>query len=132
MRAAFLQAQGGSGDDPESEFDTLLSQSFEALSLIGDRLEEYGADPAQLWRLIWVLHLCQSLDAQMTSMKDTAPGAKISTALDRIRASQDVDPVARLWAMEAKTDRTPEETVKLIEQIHGLDYRNAGRIWHGL
>lgn len=130
VHASFARARGDTALQPEGEFSNLLVQSSEALALIAERLEAYRTGPQNNWKLIWVLYLCKSIPEE--NAKKSELTSKIFDLIDEIRQSPALDPVARLWAIRTTTDRNPEETLRLVEYVHGLEYLEAGRAWHGL
>ena len=130
VHASFSRARGDTNLQPEGEFSDLLVQSPEALELIVERLEEYRTGPQNDWKLIWVLYLCKSIPEE--SKKKSELISKIFDLIDEIQQSPALDPVARLWAIRTTADRTPEEALRLVEYVHGLEYLEAGRAWHGL
>jgi hypothetical protein len=129
-RSLFAEEQGGAGAYPEEQFNELLSENSEALKLIANLLDNYGNSPTDTWRLVWILYLCKSLDADLIG--DTSLKSRIFNSLEKISRNAAIDPIGRLWATKATVNRTPAETQKAVEQIHALQYQEAGRIWHGL
>jgi hypothetical protein len=131
IRTSFAEAQGGMQESlPEDSFYDLLAQNSEALMLITKRLDEYQIGSANRWRLVWILYLCRNLTRGR--IEDAALGASIFTAIDKISDTQTIDPVCRLWATRTTVVRSPEDTVKVVEQIHALEYEKAGRAWYGI
>ena len=91
---------------------------------------QYSKSPDDVWRLIWTLYICKDID--LAVIEDDALRSNIAASLEKIRESQTVDLAARLWATKVPATRDSEENVPLIEQMHSLGYRDAGRIWYEL
>jgi Reverse transcriptase (RNA-dependent DNA polymerase) len=127
VRGEFSQEQGYE-TSPAEEFAEFLSESEEALLLIKKRLKDYSNSENDAWRLVWVLYLCKSL--QKTATTNGKLHSDIIDTIDQISQSQTVNPVGRLWASKAKSDRRPLEIGELVEKIHALGYLEAGRAWH--
>jgi hypothetical protein len=138
FRTAFAREQGAEQEltlenddyaDPEDAFYGLLSNDPEALKLVAERLEEYSRSPKDIWRLIWVLYVCR--DLRKDKIKDTALQSRIFNSIEAIQTSKAIDLIGRLWAQQVTKTRKSEETISLIEKIHGLGYQDAGSIWNG-
>jgi hypothetical protein len=119
----------GYEESPLDEFKKIFSEDSEALNLILERLEDYSQKSNETWRLVWVLYLCKFLSE--TSSKNKKLRSHIFEIIDRISHSNSVDRVARQWAAGGKAERAVVENEK-IEEIHTLEYLEAGRVWYGL
>jgi hypothetical protein len=70
--------------------------------------------------LVWVLYLCKFLGEP----------SRILDIINRISHSNSVNPVARQWAVGGNAKGAIVEAEK-IEEIHSLEYLEAGRAWYG-
>jgi hypothetical protein len=114
---------------PLARFRETFSENSEALSLIVERLEDYSQTKDETWRLVWVLYLCKFL--VKPSSNSQRLHSRIFDIMDRIGQSKSVDQVARQWAARGTAERAIVENEK-IEEIHTLEYLEAGRAWYGL
>jgi hypothetical protein len=94
-----------------------------------ERLEDYSQKSNETWRLVWVLYLSKFLGEP--SSKSQKLRSRIFDIIERISHSNSVDRVARQWAAGGKAERAVVENQK-IEEIHTLEYLEAGRAWYGL
>jgi hypothetical protein len=78
---------------------------------------------------VWVLYLCKVLDEP--SSKSQKLSSRIFDIIDRISHSNSVDRIARQWAAGRRAEGAIVENDK-IEEIHSLEYLEAGRAWYGL
>jgi hypothetical protein len=111
----------GYEDSPLDDFTEIFSENSEAINLIVERLEEYSQKSNETWRLVWILYLCKFLGEP----------SRILDIIGRISHSNSVDPVARQWAAGGNAKGAIVEDEK-IEEIHTLEYLEAGRAWYGL
>jgi hypothetical protein len=128
VRGLFSETVGYE-DSPLDDFGEILSENLEALKLIAERLEDYSQKNDETWRLVWVLYLCKFLVE--TSAKDQKSRSRISDLIDQIAHSKSVDPVCGQWASGGKAKRAIVENEK-IEEVHDLEYLEAGKAWYGL
>jgi hypothetical protein len=119
----------GYEESPLDNFRDVLSEDSEALNLIMKRLEDYSQNNNETWRLVWVLYLCKFLGEP--SSKSKKMHSRISDIINRVSHSNSVDRVARQWAAGGKAERAVVENGK-IEEIHTLEYLEAGRAWYGI
>jgi hypothetical protein len=128
VRGLFSETVGYE-DSPLDDFSEILSENLEALKLIAERLEDYSQRNDETWRLVWVLYLCKFLVE--TSAKNQKARSRISDLIDQIAHSKSVDPVGGQWAAGGKAKRAMVENEK-IEEVHDLEYLEAGKAWYGL
>lgn len=112
-----------------TQFGALLTKSTVVVQKICDRLEEYSRDNANTWRLVWVLYLCK--DISSTGLADAAVKSRLDAALDGIRKSPTLSPVARLWAANMPGYPQISKSTAEIEQLHSLDYLDRGQRCYG-
>ena len=127
VRALFTETVGYE-QSPLDEFREIISTNSELLNLIAQRLEHYARKRDETWRLVWVLYLCTFLN--QPSSQNEKLRMRIVNIIDQISHSNLVDQVACQWAFTGKAKRAVVEDRK-IEQIHDLEYLEAGSVWHG-
>jgi hypothetical protein len=127
VRGLFTETVGYE-QSPLGDFKEIISENSEILHLITQRLEDYAQRRDQTWRLVWVLYLCTFLDEP--SPQDEKLRARIFDIIDQISHSNSVDQVARQWASTRRAKRVVVEDKK-IEEIHDLEYLEAGSAWFG-
>ena len=128
VRGLFSETVGYE-ESPLDDFKEIFSENSEALDLIVERLEDYSQNSNETWRLVWVLYLCKCLAEPFS--KSQKLHSRVFDIIDRINHSASVDRVARQWAARGKAERVIVENEK-IEEIHTLEYLEAGRAWYGL
>jgi hypothetical protein len=127
VRGLFTETVGYE-QSPLDDFREIISGNSEILNLIIQRLEDYTQKRDQTWRLVWVLYLCTFLEEPFP--QDEKLRSRIFDIIDQISHSNSVDRVARQWASTRRAKRVVVED-KRIEEIHDLEYLEAGRAWFG-
>ena len=127
IRGLFTETVGYE-QSPLDDFRKIISKNSELLDLIAQRLEDYSQKRDQTWKLVWVLYLCTFLTE--ASSQDQKLRSRIVDIIDHISHSNSVDQVARQWASTGKAKRAVVEDKK-IEEIHDLEYLEAGSAWYG-
>jgi hypothetical protein len=130
VRGLFTERVGYE-ESPLDSFRGIFSENSEALNLIVERLEDYSQKSNETWRLVlvWVLYLCKFLDEPSSNSQKLS--SRIFDIIDRISHSNSVDRIARQWAAGRRAEGAIVENDK-IEEIHSLEYLEAGRAWYGL
>jgi hypothetical protein len=90
------------------------------VQLTSKRLAEYGTEPENAWRAIWVIYL---IEQQRTS-EEFAP------QLAEIEQSAQMPTVVKLWARRCRLG-IGGEPLKLGEALHDMSYVDAGHQCYG-
>jgi len=128
VRALFSNKQGYP-DPPDKQFETLLSGNAQAIDRICELLEGYAQDASNTWRLIWILNLCKSITIH--SISDAARRARLEDVLQRIRRSNTLPMVVRLWSSTMPDFPDPPKISTKVEELHDLDYVAQGAACYG-
>ena len=119
-------SDGDNGTPPlRDHFRGQLSQDKVLIEAIEHSLNYFAAHAGELWRLTWLLYLCQDIDFEMVSKSQSA---SLKKAVGHIQANPSIPVLARLWAINTN-DITPD--LAKIEQIHERSYIEGGHLFLG-
>ena len=99
----------------------LLRGDQQAVALTGTRLVEYGKDPANAWRAIWVIYL---IEQQGTAKQFDAP-------LKEVEENATMPSEVKLWARRCRLGAEGEPK-RLDDSMHDLSYIDAGKRCYGV
>jgi hypothetical protein len=130
MRVAAIYADSHElGISPSAQFASLLSKNADVVQKVCDRIEEYSRDNTNTWRLVWVLYLCKDIDS--AELTNPTLKSRLDAALEAVRKSSTVVPVARLWAGKMPGYPGTDKSLAEIEELHSLDYLERGQRSYG-
>ena len=99
--------------------DLLLSDP-NVINLTGTRLGQYGNQPPDVWRAIWVIYVIEQQQQK----------ARFANQLAAIEKDPNMPLVAKLWARRCRTG-VGGEPAKLSDELHDMSYIDAGRKCYG-
>jgi hypothetical protein len=109
--------------DEDSDLGTRLRNALKnpsTVRLTSKRLAEYGTEPGNAWRAIWVIYL---IEQQRTS-------EQFSPQLAEIEQSARMPTVVKLWARRCRLG-IGGEPLELVEALHDMSYVDAGQQCYG-
>jgi len=131
MRAwSAFTMRNGFIDNPHQQFSSQLSADHDLLAKIGKLMTTLTKEPQETWRLVWLIHLTQSLDSRQKMGTTT-----LEAIYSSIRLLKPINPIAAAWA---SIDRSPSKysmNVEFhhdtIEDLHELGYLERGLARNG-
>ncbi len=113
-------------------FSEQLSSDMNVLGRLSQLLKSYSQDNSQIWRTLWLLYLIKDLhfyrEVGDTSWKLPAD---LESTLNRLKASDAVPQIVKLWASEIPNADKKTERQDLVEQLHECDYLECGVRYYG-
>ncbi|MGD0663044.1 MAG: RNA-directed DNA polymerase [Syntrophorhabdales bacterium] len=115
---------------PRDEFIEMLSNNTSVIEMAIALLRKYALFNNELWRTAWLLFIMD--DMNPNSIKDKDLASRLKETIATLRGESNVPLVARLWANRLwSVDVIERLEPSLIEELHDVDYPEAGRRCYG-